>query len=90
MPHLPSDEEIRARAEELKLIEPGADLPRDVRKRVAKVLLDEQKAPKPPAAPEPILLSRTTQPALGGLLRVDVVFVPNPASPTPTQEGNTT
>lgn len=83
---LPTDEAIRARAEELKLIEPGADLPSDVRRTVAKVLLDEAQTPKPPAAAfEPVLLSRVTQPAHGGMIRVDVLFIPNPA--TPTQEG---
>lgn len=80
MAALPTDEEIRARAEQLKLIEPGADLPHDVRRTVAKVLLDERNAPKPPpAAFEPVLLSRVTQPASGGMIRVDVLYIPNPA-----------
>lgn len=86
MPTLPSDAEIRARAEQLKLIEPGADLPHETRRTVAKLLLEEAQKPKPPAGLfEPVLLSRTTQPAAGGMLRVDVLFIPNP--PTPDQEG---
>lgn len=86
MAHLPTDAEVRARAEQLALIEPGADLPHDVRRTVAKLLLDEQQAPKPPAAAfEPVLLSRVTQPAHGGMIRVDVLYIPTP--PTPNQEG---
>lgn len=81
---IPTDDEIRARAEELKLIEPGADLPSDVRRTVAKVLLAEAQAPPPPRALlEPVLLSRVTQPASGGMIRVDVLFIPT----TPNQEG---
>jgi hypothetical protein len=84
---LPTDDQIRARAEELKLIEPGAALPHDLRRRVAKTLLEEaQQPPTPPAAYEPVLLSRVTQPAAGGMLRVDVLFIPNPPPP---QEGPT-
>lgn len=79
MPSLPTDEEIRARAEELSLLEPGAVLSPAVRRTVAKVLQDERNAPAlPPAALEPVLLSRVTQPAIGGVLRVDVIFIPNP------------
>lgn len=85
MTSLPTDDEVRARAEELRLIEPGADLPHEVRRSVAKQLLDEAQKPDPPrAAFEPVLLSRVTQPALGGMMRVDVLFVPNPP-----QEGST-
>lgn len=84
MPHLPTDDEVRARAEELKLIEPGADLPHDIRRTVAKQLLADARKPKPPAVPEPLLLSRTTHAAAGGFLRVDVLFI---ATPQPPQEG---
>lgn len=85
MTSLPSDAEVRARAEELKLIEPGADLPPAIRKHVAKALLEEsQRPPVPPAAYEPVLLSRVTQPASGGMVRVDVLFIPTP----PPQEGS--
>jgi len=82
---LPSDTEVRARAEQLRLIEPGADLPHDVRRTVAKLLLDEAQAPAlPRAAFEPVLLSRVTQPASGGMIRVDVLFIPNPPQEGPT------
>lgn len=85
MASLPTEAEIRAHAELHQLIEPGADLPPDVRRRVAKHLLAEsQKPPAPKPALEPVLLSRTTQPAHGGMLRVDVLFIP---TPTPDQEG---
>ena len=79
MASLPTDEEIRARAEQLALLEPGAALSPDVRRTVAKVLLDERNAPVlPPAAFEPVLLSRLTQPASGGMIRIDVLFIPTP------------
>lgn len=79
MVSLPTDDEVRARAEELALLEPGADLAPDVRRRVAKQLLDERQAPKAtPAGPELSLLSRATYPVDGGVIRVDVLFVPNP------------
>jgi hypothetical protein len=82
---IPTDDQIRARAEELKLLEPGADLSPQIRRTVAKVLLDEAQAPPPPrAAFEPVLLSRVTQPSSGGMIRVDVLFIPNPP-----QEGTT-
>jgi len=82
---LPTDAAIRARAEELALLEPGAVLTSAVRRSVAKLLLEEAQAPETPkAAFEPILLSRTTQPTSGGMLRVDVLFIPNPP-----QEGTT-
>lgn len=77
MATLPTDSEIRARAEQDSLLAPGADLTPSVRRTIAKVLLAERNRPAPaPAAPEPILLSRTTHPALGGVLRVDVIFTP--------------
>ncbi len=80
MASLPTDEQIRARAEELQLIAPGAELPHDVKRTVAKSLLAEQQAPPAPLEVplEPVLLSRITQPASGGMLRVDVLFIPNP------------
>jgi hypothetical protein len=82
---IPTDDEVRARAEELRLIEPGAALPHYVRRRVAKELLAAAQAPKPPAAAfEPVLLSRITQPAAGGMIRVDVLFIPTTPHP---QEG---
>lgn len=83
MASLPTDAEVRARAEELSLIEPGADLTPDVRRRVAKQLLDERQAPKAnQAGPEISLLSRASYPVDGGTIRVDVLFVPNPKEPT--------
>lgn len=85
MAALPTDEEIRARAEQLSLLEPGAALSPVVRRSVAKVLMDERNRPKPPpAAFEPVLLSRVTQPTSGGMIRVDVLYIPNPP-----QEGTT-
>ena len=87
MTSLPSDPEIRARAEELSLLEPGADLPHPVRKQVAKLLLDERaalaEAPPLEAAASPVLLSRLTQAAIGGTLQVDVLFIPNPPEGPP-------
>lgn len=83
MASLPTDDEIRARAEQLQLLEPGAALSPQIRRAVAKALLEEAQAPAPPpAAFEPVLLSRITQPASGGMIRVDVLFIP-----TPAQEG---
>lgn len=79
MTALPTDAEIRVRAEELGLLQPGADLPSGVRKRVARELLE--KSQKPPLA-VPDLLSRTTYPVDGGTIRVDVLFIPNPKEPS--------
>lgn len=82
---LPSDSDIRARAEKDGLLEPGAELSHNVRRSVAKTLLaEQQKATTPPPVVTAELLSRTTQPALGGVIRVDVLFIPNPP-----QEGQT-
>lgn len=75
MTSLPSDDEIRARAEEQGLLAPGADLPHDLRRRVAaEILRDSQK----PRTQEPAiaLLSRFTYPVPGGTMRVDVTFIP--------------
>lgn len=85
---LPTDDEIRARAEELQLIEPGADLPPAMRAQLAKQLLEEASRPQlaPALQPDPVLLSRSTHPAPGGVLRVDVLFIPDP-QPNPQQEG---
>lgn len=79
MTALPTDAAIRTRAEELGLLEPGADLPSGVRKRVARELLQESQ--KPPVA-VPDLISRTNYPVAGGTIRVDVLFVPNPKEPS--------
>lgn len=76
---LPTDAEIRAHAEELGLLEPGADLPAGVRKRVAAQLFEARQAPP---APVPDLLSRFTHPVAGGTIRVDVLFIPNPKEPS--------
>lgn len=79
MTALPTDTAIRARAEELGLLAPGADLPPAVRKRVARELMEQsQKTP----LPVPDLLSRTTYPVAGGTIRVDVLFIPNPKEPS--------
>lgn len=72
---LPTDEAIRARAEELQLLEPDAVLDPQTRARVAGILLEE--ARRPGDLPEPRLLSRVEAPADGGTIRVDVTFIPN-------------
>lgn len=75
MASIPSDSDIRARAEELGLIGTGAALPPDVRRRVARELQDATKAPKP----SPVtLLSRATHDVPGGVIRIDVTFHPTP------------
>lgn len=72
---LPSDERIRARAEELSLLAPGAALDPQTRARVASILLEEDRQP---AVSETRLLSRVEAPADGGTIRVDVTFIPTP------------
>jgi hypothetical protein len=76
---LPTDAEIRAKAEALGLIQPGADLPHEVRRAVAKGLLEETQQPEPPATPPGILLSRSSvqAPGVDGILQIDVIFIPN-------------
>lgn len=81
MAAIPTDAEIRARAEEQGLLEPGADLPHGVRKHVAAELLAESQKPAA-AVPDVSLLSRTTYPVDGGVIRVDVLFIPNPKEPS--------
>jgi hypothetical protein len=71
---LPSDEEILARAAELKLIGPGGSLTSRNRALVVKGIVEKRNAPTAPAVE---LRSRTEQPVDGGVLRVDVVFIPN-------------
>lgn len=77
MTALPSDEAIRARAEQLDLLAPGADLSPAVRRQVARILMDEANKPAPPPA-GPILLSRVNHDTAGGVIRVDVLFIPTP------------
>lgn len=83
MASLPTDSDIRARAESLGLIDTGAALPPDVRRRMARELQDEATASR---APEPALtlLSRATHDVPGGQLRIDVVFIPTPTPKEPT------
>lgn len=79
MSSLPTDDEIRARAEATGRLLPGAELTHDLRRSVAAELhRDAQK----PRAQEPAiaLLSRFTYPVPGGTMRVDVTFIP--ADPT--------
>lgn len=75
---LPTDPEIRARAEEMHLLEPGADLPSDVRRKVAALLLAEQQAPASPPPDTGRLLSRFQYETGAGVIRVDVTLIPNP------------
>lgn len=82
MSALPSEAEIRARAEELHILEPGAVLTYPIRRRATKSLVDERNAPKPAAGTEVELVSRTSYPVDGGAIRVDVLFIPNPKEPT--------
>lgn len=79
MTSLPSDAEIRAKAEALGLVQPGADLPHEVRRSVAKALLEATQTPPAPPAPAGILLSRSSvqAPGVDGILQVDVIFIPN-------------
>lgn len=81
MTALPTDAAIRARAEESGILEPGADLPHGVRKRIAAELLAESQKPTA-AVPDVSLLSRATHPVDGGVIRVDVLFIPNPKEPS--------
>lgn len=81
MTALPTEAAIRARAEDQGLLEPGADLPHGVRKRVAAELLAEGQKPAA-AVPDVSLLSRTTYPVADGVIRVDVLFIPNPKEPS--------
>jgi hypothetical protein len=81
---LPSDEEVRARAEELGLLGPGVPvdiLDRDQRRALTKELLEERQKPptQNPLAGE--LLSRTTTDVAGGKIRVDVIFIPTQKEP---------
>jgi hypothetical protein len=73
-PSLPTDEAIAARAVELKLVDPGAVVPPRVRQQVA-AILHKENTPDP-QAPAPELRSRQEFPVDGGVLRVDVVFIP--------------
>ncbi len=79
MTSLPTDAEIRAQAEALGLIQPGADLPHEVRRSVAKGLLEQAQKADAPAGPRGILLSRSSvqAPGVDGILQIDVVFIPN-------------
>lgn len=81
MTALPTDAEIRARAEKQGLLEPGADLPHRLRKHIAAELLAETQKPTA-ALPDVSLLSRTTYPVDAGVIRVDVLFIPNPKEPS--------
>lgn len=78
MTSLPSDEAVRARAEQDNLLAPGAELTHDVRRRVIRALLAEQAAPPASAETAPKLLSRsiTDAPELGGRLQVDLILIP--------------
>ena len=78
---LPSDAEIRTRAIADGLIGEGADLPVDVRRRLAKRMLDEAQRPpepEPEAGPPPRLLSSATHDVPRGSIVVDVTVMPDP------------
>lgn len=73
---LPTAAEIRARAESDGLIEPGADLPRQIGKSVANALMAERQPPKLTPTGEQ-LLSRFTYETMAGTIRVDVTLTPH-------------
>lgn len=83
MASLPSDDQVRARAEELGLLDAGAALSHDVRKRTLKIMLEEAQKPAATAQTEAVLLSRQQYPHPDGTLRVDVILIPNPKKETP-------
>jgi hypothetical protein len=74
---LPDDAEIRARAESDGLVEPGADLPRSIRKSVAASLLAERQPPPKLTPSGEQLLSRFTYETMAGTIRVDVTLTPH-------------
>lgn len=79
MPKLPSDTEIRARAEQLGLVSPGVDLDHATRRSVAKDLLDEQnRAAAAPKAPAPVTPLASVDVRLDGIgiLHIDVTLTP--------------
>lgn len=78
MINLPTEAQVRARAESDKLIDAGAALPRDVVRQVSKLLLAESQAPALPPAPTAQLVSRHTHEVPGGTFIWDLTFHPNP------------
>jgi hypothetical protein len=80
--HLPTDDEVRARAEERGLVPVGAPIDRRLRTRVAAELLDEQQKPKVSPRPDTVLLSRFTYETDAGTIRVDVTLTPPKEGPS--------
>lgn len=74
MASLPSEEEVRARGEELGLLAAGAPLDNRTRAAIINRILEERDAPA--AAPAVQLVSRTEYPGEAGVIRVDVMFIP--------------
>lgn len=66
-----------ARARALHLLADDEPLTPAVRRQVAKLIFDEQSTPEAPEAlPDISLLSRATHPVDGGIIRIDVLFIP--------------
>lgn len=81
MRRVPTEEEIRARAAQLGVLTPDGTVPPAQRGRVARAIVDEQKAaaaPAAPAGPVETLLSRSVIQVADGHLIVEVRHVPAP------------
>ncbi|OKI52855.1 hypothetical protein [Micromonospora sp. CB01531] len=83
---VPTEEEIRARAEQLGMLAPDGTVPPAQRGRVARAIVDEETAAaataKESAGSREIVLSRSVVRVADGHLVVEVRHIADPSTPT--------